>query len=92
MAEGKLASATALLRAGRYSDAYYVAGYAAELLLKAVAAKRIKAGTIPEKSFVPNLYTHNLTLLVNYAELEAALRESRALDPEFGARWEIVAG
>ena len=56
-----------LLQAGRYSAAYYLAGYAIELGIKARIASVFQADMIPEKSFVNAVYSHKLDDLVGLA-------------------------
>jgi HEPN domain-containing protein len=50
-AQAKLDDAILLLQHGRYTNAYYIAGYAVELGLKACIAAQIDAETIPDKAF-----------------------------------------
>src|SRR6185436_11049822 len=59
LAEERLAEATELLKTRHWSGAYYLAGYAAELALKAVIAGQFVAGAIPDKRLVNAVYTHN---------------------------------
>jgi HEPN domain-containing protein len=73
LAEEKLADAELLLNAGRHSNAYYLAGYAAELLLKAIISKRFSADTIPDRRLVNAVHTHNLRELVAHAGLDVPL-------------------
>lgn len=68
IAEERLQDAEALLIAGRWSGAYYVAGYAVECALKAVIAKRTVADDFPAKD-AAKLYTHNLKELLLFAGL-----------------------
>ena len=49
LAEDRIADAAALLNAGRWSAAYYLAGYAVECALKACIAKQTQAGDFPDK-------------------------------------------
>ncbi|MDQ2083721.1 HEPN domain-containing protein [Xanthobacteraceae bacterium Astr-EGSB] len=50
-AEAKSADAKLLLQHGRYSSAYYLAGYSIEIGLKACIALQVAAETIPGKAF-----------------------------------------
>jgi hypothetical protein len=50
LAQAKLDDAILLFDNKRYSNAYYLAGYAIELALKACIAKQFVADTIPDKS------------------------------------------
>src|SRR5665213_490434 len=78
-----------LFKAGEYSGAYYLAGYAVECALKACYAKSIKRHDFPEKT-VRQVFTHSLTELVVLAglkkELEIAIRQSGRL----AANWNIT--
>ncbi len=61
LAEERLEEAKALLSLGKWGGAYYLAGYAVELALKACIIKRIMAtDAFPEKEFSRNCYTHDL--------------------------------
>ena len=52
LAEVRLADAILLLQANRASSAYYLAGYAVELALKACVSKLVQPNTIPDKAFI----------------------------------------
>jgi AbiV family abortive infection protein len=91
IAQAKLDDAQLLLQHRRYSNAYYLAGFAAEIGLKACIAKQISADTIPDKDFVKAIFQHGLKNLVNLAGLSAALREKEATDAKFAANWGLVA-
>ena len=49
LAELKLEDAKLLLSAGRPANAYYLAGYAVELMLKAVVSSRFRTDTLPDR-------------------------------------------
>ena len=57
-AQAKLDDARLLLDNKRYSNAYYLAGYAVELGLKACIAAQIPAETIPDKAFIKGILNH----------------------------------
>jgi HEPN domain-containing protein len=90
LADAKLSDAKFLLTHHRTGNAYYLAGYAIELMLKAVLATRFQADTIPSKELVRDIFTHDLSRLLNLADLRHSLAEKQDLDPQFRARWEIV--
>jgi HEPN domain-containing protein len=69
MAQAKLDDAVLLLQNGRFSNAYYLAGYAVELALKACIAAQFVADVIPDKSLVNAIYRHTLKDLVGTAGL-----------------------
>jgi HEPN domain len=89
LAEEKLADAKHLLADGRWANAYYLAGYAVELALKACIAKTFKAETIPDKALVNATYSHNFTNLVGTAELTADLN-NRKTAQAFEINWGVV--
>jgi HEPN domain-containing protein len=91
LAEAKLAEAHLLLRYNRATNAYYLAGYAVELALKACIAKQISANTIPDKDFIKNVYSHEFAKLVNLAGLASELKREQRKEPNFAANWAIAA-
>jgi len=90
LSEARLGESQALLAAGLWSGAYYLAGYAVELRLKASIADRFKAGVIPELAEVRKVYTHDLLALVSLANLGQAHAEALKSDKEFAAHWSVV--
>ena len=60
LSETRLQDAILLLESGRASSAYYLAGYAVELALKACIAKSFHPNAIPDKAFVNEIYTQQL--------------------------------
>lgn len=91
LAEAKAEDALLLLQHGRYSNAYYLAGYAVEIGLKAIIASEFESDTLPDKNFVTKIYVHELTKLVGFAGLEAELKQLRRANFEFGTNWAIMA-
>lgn len=91
LAQAKLDDATLLCQMGRYSNAYYLAGYAIEMALKACIAAQFTADVIPDKSFVNDIYSHNLQKLVRLAGLQSELQHQSDTDVNFGANWALVA-
>ena len=90
LAEKRLAEAAALLAAGHWSGAYYMAGYVAELGLKAVVARQFVADAIPDKKLVNSIYTHDIFDLVRHAGLDRSLELESRRDPRFSIFWESV--
>lgn len=90
VAQTKLEDATLLLQHGCSSNAYYLAGYAIEIGLKACITKRIQAETIPDLAFVKSIYNHNLRDLVKVANLTTQLELRQQTDSSFAANWAIV--
>ncbi len=88
LAEDRIADAAILLAAGRWSGAYYLAGYAVECGLKACIAKLTNQDDFPrERKFVEECYTHNLEKLLKAAGLEAALDADASASPAFAGNW-----
>ena len=90
LAQEKLDDAAALTADGRWSNAYYLAGYAVELALKACIAKAFKDNTIPDKDLVNAIYRHDFRSLVGTAGLSADLRAKEQADAAFAANWGVV--
>jgi hypothetical protein len=90
VAQAKIDDAILLLANGRASNAYYLAGYAIEIGLKACIAKQIAADTVPDLSFIKSIYDHDLQRLVRVAGLSAQLKQKQDSDSDFAANWAIV--
>ncbi len=84
-----MADAKHLLAGGRWGNAYYLAGYAVELALKACIAKTFKAETIPDKALVNATYSHDFSNLVGTAGLTADLK-TRLAAQAFETNWGVV--
>ena len=75
LADVRLREAKALLDLGMWDGAYYLAGYAVEVALKACIIKAVMAtDAFPEKKFSENCWTHDLEKLIVLAGLSAKLR------------------
>ena len=79
-----------LLSAGRAANAYYLAGYAVELMLKAIVPKRFTTDTLPDRAVSTQVFVHDLRKLIGLALLEVALTEREKADAGFQARLQIV--
>jgi hypothetical protein len=90
LGEAKLLDAIFLSEHDRFSNAYYLAGYAIELAIKACIARQFRAETIPDPKLVQKLYIHDLTQLIGLAGLAAPLRDRLAGDRLFAANWSTV--
>jgi HEPN domain-containing protein len=86
----KLSDAGILLKAGSWANAYYLAGYAVELALKACIAKSFKSETIPDKDLVNATYTHKFRNLAATAGLSPDLQKREKADLAFSANWGLV--
>ena len=91
IAQGKLDDAILLLKNRRFSNAYYLAGYAIEIGLKACIARQIAAETIPDKDFVNQIFQHNFNTLINLAGLTQQLKEKETKDLTFNTNWALIA-
>ncbi len=89
VAMSKLSDGRLLLQHGRWSNSYYLYGYAIEILLKAIIASLFRADEIPDRKFVDQVHTHDLQRLVGLAKLAASL-DDRRRDLEFSRRWSVV--
>jgi len=90
LATARLADAILLLNSGGSSSAYYLAGYAVELGLKARIATLFRPNEIPDKAFVTAIYTHRFANLVSTAGLLPEFNREVGADPTFAANWAIA--
>jgi HEPN domain-containing protein len=91
LAEDRIADAAALLAVGRWSGAYYLAGYAVECGLKACIAKLTNPDDFPpDRKFVEDCYNHDVERLLKTAGLKAALDTETAANPAFLINWSIA--
>ena len=90
LAQVRLDDALLLLQAGRSSSAYYIAGYAVELGLKACISKLIQPNVIPDKAFVIAIYTHKLDSLLSTAGLLPQFNADIKADTQFAAYWALA--
>lgn len=90
IAQAKIDDAQLLLQSRRFSNAYYLSGYAIEMGLKACIAKMISAHMIPDKRFIQDIHTHDLKSLVGLSGLKGELKTREDADPAFAANWSLV--
>jgi HEPN domain len=91
LAQVRLKDSMYLLRAGRSSSAYYLAGYAVELALKACISKLFQVNAIPDKSFVNQIYTHKLDSLLSISGLLPNFKaDTTNADVQLAANWAIA--
>jgi hypothetical protein len=90
LADEKLSDAKLLQSNDRFGSAYYLAGYAIELSLKAAISSRFQADTMPDPSWAKDIFIHDLRKLAKLALLEEDIRRASDSDAEFKARWDIV--
>ncbi len=86
----RLEDALLLIQANRCSSAYYLAGYAVELALKACIAKLVQPNTIPDKAFINAVYVHKLDNLLGLAGLKRQFEIDSKVDPQLAAYWAIT--
>jgi HEPN domain-containing protein len=90
LSEEKLADAKALLRAKRYSAAYYIAGYSVECALKACIARQTKRYDFPDKKRAIDSYSHNVEQLIGVAGVNVDLDRDVKQNERFKANWASV--
>lgn len=89
-AQAKLNDAILLLEHERWSNSYYLAGYSVELALKACIAAQISADTIPDKSILTGVLSHEFGKLIGLAGLRGNLKMEEDANSEFAANWAIT--
>lgn len=90
LADEKLSDAEVLSNAKSWSNAYYLAGYAVELAIKACIAKSFKADTVPDKDLVIKTYSHEFPKLIGTAGLTAELQKQVQASQDFSTAWGVV--
>jgi hypothetical protein len=95
LAEVRIREAEALLAAGFWDGAYYLAGYAVECGLKACILKLVEQTGIifDDRKFAEKCWTHNLDDLVDLLGLTAdvkSVKGSPPTRPDVATRWEVV--
>jgi hypothetical protein len=90
LADTRLGDALHLFQATRYSAAYYLAGYAVELGIKACIAGLFQANVIPEKGFVNAVYSHKLDELLGLAGIKKQLQDDMKDDGVLSAAWGVA--
>jgi HEPN domain-containing protein len=91
LAETRLEEAKALLDIGKWDGAYYLAGYAVEIALKACIIKLLMAtDAFPERRFSERCYTHKVEELLGVAGLLPAWTAATAANSAFADSWELV--
>ena len=91
LAEQRLVEAKVLLDLEKWDGAYYLAGYAVELALKACIIKTLMAtDAFPDREFSKNCYTHVIETLVKLAKLDEALKLATDTGRDLRDHWGIV--
>lgn len=94
LADTRIDDAKALLDSGRPDGAYYLAGYAVELGLKAVIASQIKAEEVPDRN-IRDFWSHDFSKLIKVAGIQEKLQDRLRASyddvfPDFEICWEIA--
>lgn len=93
LAEAHLVAAQALIAAGCWADAYYLAGYVVECGLKACIVKRVAAEPeliFDEKRFSDKCWSHDFAELVDQAGLKTDYEADRLSNPALRTNWDGV--
>ena len=90
LADIRIGDANALIVAGCWSGAYYMAGYAVECGLKACIAKLTNQHDFPDKKFALECFTHNIEDLVRSAGLRLPRDQDCSADASLSRHWLIV--
>ncbi len=93
LADDRVLDATALLDAGRWSGAYYLAGYAVECGLKSCVIAFITLHPeiiIEARKFSEKCWTHNLEDLIVIADLKTSRDRDTSANPDFELNWQHV--
>ena len=92
LAERYAADASLLWEHGRWSSAYYLAGYAVECALKACIAMQFKEHDFPDLKIVKAAHTHELNELLSLAGLKERLEEDGKEREDLREYWKLVTG
>ena len=90
LANERIAEAKILFDAGKWSGAYYLAGYAVECGLKACIAKLTKPEEFPDKNFGAKCWVHDIEQLVELAGLKTKRNGDAGANVNLDANWGIV--
>lgn len=90
LAEERVRDADALLKAGQWSGAYYLSGYAVECGLKACIAKLTSMFDFPDKDRAQRCFTHNVDSLIRIAGLELQRKIEVNWNAAFARNWLLI--
>jgi len=82
--------AAALLKAGHFAAAYYLAGYAVECALKACIAKQTARYDFPNRRLAQDCWTHDLERLVQLTGFGDTLAADTNASPGLTVNWATV--
>ncbi len=90
LAELRAEEARILVRNRKQQGAYYLAGYAVECGLKACIAKQTRKHEFPpDRDYAREIYTHNLSKLLQQAGLEMQLQNEMKASPTLANNWNV---
>jgi hypothetical protein len=90
LAQSKIDDAILLLQHKRFSNAYYLAGYAVEIGLKACIAKQYPPRLFPIKRYLQKYSATNFQRWSDWAGSQRLSKSSRIGTTTFAANWAIV--
>ncbi len=90
LSDSKLADAKLLLAAGRGENAFYLAGYAVELMLKAILSGQFKTDALPDRTLVRDAFVHDIEKLARASKIEIHLKIKLDSDERFNGFWRKV--
>jgi hypothetical protein len=91
LAELRAEEAAVLIKSRKLQGAYYLAGYAVECALKACIAKQTKRHEFPPKTkYVQSIYVHDLSALLQHANLDKQLGVDIKTNPALGINWGVI--
>mgnify|MGYP003397831912 FL=1 len=82
--------AAALLAAGNYAGAYYLAGYSVECAIKAAIAKQTKRYDFPNKRVAQDSWSHDLKQLLQAAGLWPKFEEATRRNQSLALNWAVA--
>ena len=93
LSDVRIAEAQALIAAGFWSGAYYLAGYAVECKLKVLVVKKVEndPGIIfREQRFQSEIWTHNFADLLKKLDLSEKLKQESKINLRLENYWNIA--
>ena len=92
LADDRISDASCLIAGGRWSGAFYLAGYAVECGLKACIMAYVEAsGAIfQDRKYSEKCWTHDLEELLALANLKPTLNIDAATNPTLFTNWTVV--
>lgn len=90
LAEERIEEARLLFITGKFSGAYYLAGYAVECGLKACVAKLTREHDFYDKAIAKECFNHKPATLVQLANLRPQLDSDMNLDPVLKVNWHLA--